>query len=323
MNSDLSRLKTCFIEDPNGEITQLELWSAYNEAFNSLPGEAQLMVAKDFITNVTNVFPKAVARVVPHEHDRSRSKYTMKGISPRAIPLDFRGRPYVKCMWQIPVTPSTESTPPVNGADPLHKDCDLWFSSGNAEEMWNHIVESHIEVPRDSDNPRKFNDSSLHGTDRRFACLWAGCSRYPPPGIDDAHKICVHVKVHLPDHGPGAALRTKYTRDPNAPVSSPKLDLYYMNTPIDETGHPIGLPLAVMLVLRNLARQMLKIDERSTEQNTKEREPLVERHFVLHQERIFEVMSYNYSLRHYTPEFIHYVSKGMEKAHKMPRLSLD
>jgi chromatin structure-remodeling complex subunit RSC9 len=321
--SDFNRLRSCFIEDLDGEITQLELWSAYNEAFNSLPGEAQLMVAKDFITNVTNVFPKAVARVVPHEHDRSRSKYTMKGISPRAVPLDFRGRPYIKCMWRIPVTPSTESTPPLNGVDSLHKDCDLWFSPSNAEEMWNHIVEAHLEVPRDTDNPRKFNDSSLRGTDRRFACLWAGCSRIPPPGIEDAHKVCVHVKIHLPDSGPGAAARAKYTRDANAVPSEPKLDMCYMNTPMDESGHPIGLPLAGMLVLRNLARQMLKTDGQNQGNNGLVRDSLVEKHFALHQERIFEVMTYNYSLRHYTPEFIQYVSKGMEKAQKKPRLSTD
>jgi chromatin structure-remodeling complex subunit RSC9 len=245
----------------------------------------------------------------------------MKGISPRAVPLDLRGRSYVKCMWRIPVTPSTEGTPPVNGADSLHKDCDLWFSPSNAEEVWNHIVETHIEVPRDPENPRKFNDSSLRGTERRFACLWAGCSRFPLPGIEDAHKICMHVKMHLPDHGPGAALRAKYTRDPNTPVTAPKLDLYFMNTPMDEVGNPTGLPLAGMLVLRNLARQMLKIDEASDQQNGKGRESLVERHFALHQDRIFEVMTYNYTLRHYTPEFIRYVSKGMERAHKMPRLS--
>src|ERR1700761_7256206 len=142
MNSDLSRLKTCFIEDPNGEITQLELWSAYNEAFNSLPGEAQLMVAKDFITNVTTVFPSAVARVVPHEHDRSRSKYTMKGISPRAVPIDVRGRALLRCQWRTAVRPSTENPAPA-GSDSLHNDCDLWFSPQNPEELWTHIIDQH------------------------------------------------------------------------------------------------------------------------------------------------------------------------------------
>src|ERR1700761_1713404 len=218
MNSDLSRLKTCFIEDPNGEITQLELWSAYNEAFNSLPGEAQLMVAKDFITNVTNVFPKAVARVVPHEHDRSKSKYTMRGISPRAVPIDLRGRALVRCQWRLPVRQSTEGVPAANGSDALHKDCDLWFLPNNPEELWNHIVEQHLEVPRDPDNPRRFRDGLVTGTGRKFACQWAGCSRFPAPGIENAHKIAMHVKTHLPDSGPGAANRAKYTIDRKRPA---------------------------------------------------------------------------------------------------------
>jgi chromatin structure-remodeling complex subunit RSC9 len=312
----ISRLRTCFIEDTEGEITQLALWSAYNEAFNSLPGDQQLMVAKDFITNVTSVFPKALARVVPHEHDGTRVKYTMKGISPRAVPIDFRGRPYVKCMWNIPVKPSTETTPPLNGPEALHKDCDVWFSPSNAEEMWNHIVEVHLEVPRDSENSKKFNDSSLKGSGRKFACLWTGCSRFPDPGIEDAHKICMHVKNHLPDSGPGAVARAKYTKDPNEPISAPKLDTYYLNTAIDEQGHPIGLPLSGMLVLRNLARQMLKLDEVAKAAEGKAEGSLIERHFALHRERIFEIMTYNYSLRNYAPEFVKYVSKGMEKAYE-------
>lgn len=310
------RLRTCFVEDPRGEITQLALWSAYNEAFSNAPSENQLMVAKDFITNVTSVFPSALARVVPHEHDRSRSKYTMKGISPRAVPIDVRGRPYVRCQWRIPVTPSTEGTPPVAPSEPLHKDCDMWFSSTNAEEIWTHIVEQHLEVPRDPDNPRKFRDGLIRGTGRKFACLWTGCTRFPSPGIEDAHKVSMHTKVHLLDQAPNGA-RPKHTRDFKRPLSPPKLDLYYLNTPVDEQGHPIGLPVAGILVLRNLARQMLKLDAA----DPRGRQNLIERHFALHQEKIFEVLTYNYSLRSYTPEFVQYVSKGLDLAHKLPKLN--
>jgi chromatin structure-remodeling complex subunit RSC9 len=273
------------------------------------------MVAKDFITNVTTVFPSALARVVPHESDRTRSKYTMKGISPRGTPIDLRGRALVRCQWRTPVRQSTESD--VIPTGPLHKDCDLWFSPTNTEEMWTHMVESHLEIPRDPDNPRRFNDRLVRNAGRKFSCLWTGCSRFPAPGIDEPYKICMHVKAHLPEIGPRASLRAKYTRDPKRALSPPKLDMHYMNTPVDEKGHPIGIPLSALLVLRNLARQMLKIDVK----DMRGRQSLIERHFALHMERICHVMTYNYSLRHYTPEFIQYVSKGIGMAHKLPRLT--
>jgi hypothetical protein len=100
------------------------------------------------------------------------------------------------------------------------------------------------------------------------------------------------------------------------PLSPPRLDSYHLNTPTDEQGHPVGLPLAGILVLRNLARQMLKIDDN----NPRRKASLIEKHFSLYQERIFHVMTYNYSLRQYTPEFIHYVSKGLDQARKWPLL---
>jgi len=56
-------LQTCFEADPEGEITQLALWSAYNDAFSQAPLRKPLMPAKDFITNVSQTFANAQAQV--------------------------------------------------------------------------------------------------------------------------------------------------------------------------------------------------------------------------------------------------------------------
>ena len=56
-------LRTCFEADPEGEITQLALWSAYNDAFSQAPLRKPLMPAKDFITNVSHTFANAQAQV--------------------------------------------------------------------------------------------------------------------------------------------------------------------------------------------------------------------------------------------------------------------
>jgi chromatin structure-remodeling complex subunit RSC9 len=276
------------------------------------------MVAKDFITNVTAVFPSASARVVPNENDRTKSKYTMKGISPRAVPIDLRNRALVPCQWRTPVTQSTEGpSPAANCDEPPYKECDIWFSPTGAEEMWTHIIEHHLEVPRDRDNPRKFSDGKLDGSGRKFACLWADCTRHPPPGSSDAFAVCMHMKTHVPDANPMATTRAKRAWEQMKSAKPRKLEHSYLNTPVDSDGNPTGLPLISMLVLRNLARQMLKLEA----SDMRGKQNLIERHFALHQERICHVMTFNYSLRAYTPELVQFVSKGMNMAHKLPRMA--
>jgi hypothetical protein len=148
----------------------------------------------------------------------------------------------------------------------------------------------------------------------------------PPPGTPDAYAVCRHVKAHVPDHGPGAGARAKYARDRARSASPPRREQqqqhqqqrYYHNTPVDEQGRPTGLSRKSVLVLRNLARQMVKID-RATVEEGRDGE-LVLRHFLAHQERLFYVRSNNYSLREYMPELVEKVSYGIHFAAKMPKL---
>jgi hypothetical protein len=97
--------------------------------------------------------------------------------------------------------------------------------------------------------------------------------------------------------------------------SSSKLERFYLNTQLDEKGQATGLPLAGMLVLRNMARQMLKLDEHHANHGPRHQHgrsmTLMERHFGQHQEKMFHVMTYNYSLRAFAPEFLYYVGKGL------------
>jgi chromatin structure-remodeling complex subunit RSC9 len=297
------------------------------------------MVAKDFITNVTNVFPTALARVVHNEQDPTQMRYTMKGISARATPIDFRGRAYTPCLWKIPVRQTTE---PADDGDEnilqpvenLSDQCDFWFSSNNAHEMWVHVVEEHLEVPRDNTDSTKFNDGAIKGSGRAFACLWSGCNRYPAPGIEDVHRVSMHVRVHLPDHGPGAQARARFSRDRDRSPSPPRHEQYHMNTAIDDRGNPVGLPLWGVLVLRNLARQMLKIDEGGLEEAPAEGEEesprpkrgecpgLVLRYFGAQQQKIFYTASNNHSLRQCMPELLDFVSRGMHLGYGKPKLAV-
>jgi chromatin structure-remodeling complex subunit RSC9 len=316
-------LRTCFEEDSSGEITQIALWSAYNAAFQDVmtTGQQQyksLMPAKDFITNVSATFPGAAAHVV---QGPTTSRYTIKGIRPRAVPVDpSTKKPYMRCQWQH--SPSL-----LNGhADLKHstarRDCGEFAPGPKA--MWEHVVSVHLKVPRDDsgkwvleqkpDINMSNGDAVSSTAPKKYFCQWGGCKHFHPSGSESAYEVGQHVKTHLPDTSPLHSLHAKHNRTPsniiytpssaatvrspsnpkpkfNGPVGfgalgmgnshsdldapngfdagtnpqtpgshPPPPHLKYHNTAVDERNDAFGLPLGAVLVLRNLARQMPKLD---------------------------------------------------------------
>jgi chromatin structure-remodeling complex subunit RSC9 len=288
-------LKTCFEEDPAGEITQIQLWSAYNAAFQEAMAAnpsafKALMPAKDFITNVSTTFGGASAQVLTVG---GQPKYTIRGIRPRSVPVDpSTKKQYMRCCW---IAPSL-----VNGQSGLKQlnngECGE-FASG-ARAMWEHIVGAHLKVPRDQETGQwllepkpdidmENGDAIATSKPQTYNCHWANCTHFPTD-TDSAFLAGQHVKTHLPDTsikqaiharhnraaedsrpstssvqpsaaGNGSALGSanRYTPTPNAQNLTP--NFRYFNTATDEANDAAGLPLSSVLVLRNLARQLNKI----------------------------------------------------------------
>ena len=361
---------TCFEADPDGEITQLTLWQAYNECFNSADMKQNLMQAKDFIQNVSVTFPTAQAQVVANEADPKRPKYTIRGIRPRAVPVDSRGRPYMRCLWQTPVVRSVEETSSgmQNGAAklPNYAECDL--SVAKPEEMWEHIITSHLGLSKDpatgkytagnsgATQPRSphAKDPALDAMDvdgaaaagaaaatapadpaQSWTCHWSGCAHFGAP-VADAAAVARHIMTHLPDTSIGAALRRPHNRTAESredlqalkyrPLS---LERRFWNTLVDERKEAAGLPLAAVLVLRNLARRMALVDEADRgavrfangggegeegEEGANGRrldEGWVERCFAPVRDRIFFAMAHNLSLKEYLATLLAIVDASM------------
>ncbi|KAK8157734.1 RSC complex subunit Rsc9 [Phyllosticta citrichinensis] len=308
-------LKTCFEEDPSGEITQIALWTAYNAAFNgpiqkaqaqhqasslpSTPGSnappanqgkppKPLMAAKDFITNVSTTFPTASAQVV---NSGGTSKYTIKGIRPRTIPVDLRNRPFIKCMW---LSDSAFSNGPKARGE---EECGEFVKE--AKQMWDHVLSTHLGCSKDANGKWHVEDSPTNGVkeesatpDKKYDCLWGGCRRFSRNGEGAAVlDVARHVITHLPDGSEKAPQRNQHNRSvaasaaparttdqhpqqalygPYGPPNGrhvgyngtrmdPLSEMKWLNTAFDGLTVAQGLSGGSVMVLRNLARRLVVV----------------------------------------------------------------
>jgi chromatin structure-remodeling complex subunit RSC9 len=312
-------LRTCFEEDPTGEITQIQLWTAYNAAFQDImasrPEHKVLMPAKDFITNVSSTFGGASAQVIT---SNGQPKYTIRGIRPRSVPSDpTTKKPYMRCCWHPPSL--------LNGySDTKHSTAKIEcgeFTTGT-KSMWEHILSAHLKIPRDEtgkwlleqkpDIDMDTGDAVAPSAPTKYFCHWGGCTHFNPGGTESAYEVGQHIKTHLPDTSSMSSLHAKHNRtlsnstllstsaqirhesfqpqfgqpvglgslgmvgryanqsymQPDSRTSQkeslsppqPSPNFRYYNTATDESQDAAGLPLASVLVLRNLARQLGKLN---------------------------------------------------------------
>ncbi|KAF2020868.1 hypothetical protein BU24DRAFT_416536 [Aaosphaeria arxii CBS 175.79] len=317
-------LRTCFEEDSAGEITQIQLWSAYNAAFQDVMSKNQqhqqpqphkaLMPAKDFITNVSTTFSSASAQVL---QVNGQPKYTIRGIRPRSVPVDpLTKKGYMRCAWHPPNL--------LNGySDTKHSNPSIECGefTPSAKAMWEHIVSAHLNIPRDENNKwllERKEDVNMENGDVaaaskpiKYFCHWGGCTHFNPKGTESAYEAGQHVKTHLPDTGILQSTHAKHNRTSSnatiitssaqihhtnfqpqfsqpvglgslgmggrysnqnggygsrdaVPPTEPSPVLRYYNTQTDEQQDAAGLPLASVLVLRNLARQLGKLNPPSS-----------------------------------------------------------
>jgi chromatin structure-remodeling complex subunit RSC9 len=243
-------LKTCFEEDLTGEITQIQLWSAYNTAFseavNNNPSSFRaLMPAKDFITNVSSTFTGASAQVLTVG---GQPKYTIRGIRPRSVPVDpSTKKQYMRCCWHPPsllngFTDTKHSTTKIECGE---------FASG-ARAMWEHIVSAHLEVSRDQETGQWLlepkPDIDMENGDavsvtkpRTYSCHWGGCTHFQGKATESAFVVGQHIKTHLPDTSIKQAIHAKHNRtlSESRPLTSSAQVRHENFQP--QFGQPVGL----------------------------------------------------------------------------------
>lgn len=243
-------LRTCFEEDVAGEITQIQLWSAYNAAFSEAVNSDSvtykaLMPAKDFITNVSTTFSGASAQVLTVG---GQPKYTIRGIRPRSVPVDpTTKRQYMRCCWHPPsllngYADTKHSTPQIECGE---------YASG-ARAMWEHIVSIHLKIPRDQETGQwllepkpdidmENGDAVSANNPTKYQCHWGGCTHFQPNGTESAFQAGQHIKTHLPDTSIKQAIHSKHNRTPSEsrPLTSSAQVRHENFQP--QFGQPVGL----------------------------------------------------------------------------------
>lgn len=226
-------LRCCFVEDAECEITQIALWQAYQSRFADprVPGGGVLPAA-EFIKNVSNTFTNAQAQVI--NGPGTNTKFIIKGIRPLETAYTFEGFPYLYCRWEDHSKPS--------------KMCQRAFTSPN--DLRVHVFADHMNLEA-GETPGSFKTESTEGAVP--SCQWDHCTRFktPGPGVSTG-RVVGHVSSHLPEDRPADARPPSTKRK----VLQERIvrKWYYMDTPINEKGEPIGVAYKAALVLRNIAR---------------------------------------------------------------------
>ena len=305
-------LRACFEEDPGRDVTQLALWQAYQGRFTPYAQQpkAALLPAADFIKNVSATFNNANAQVI--NDTTGTQRFIIKGIRPRGVPIDQSGRLLARCLWNPPGS---------------YRPCGIYRMS--AEDMFEHVVESHVGVMRDSAGQWDLEDARSNAVNQqhRFNCHWARCQHYHDTnGTTELVALGVHLKTHLPAGGDRAAPhRASSSKHPLASGSSDDLDpsggpavvkrMRYHDTTLEASHDLAGLPLTSALVLRNLARTIpLALaapeggDTAAAAAQTRE---WTERLFMPLRQRFLLVLAHNRSLGAQMYDLLQLIEKGL------------
>lgn len=281
-------LRCLFEEDAESSITQIAIWTAYQSSFNSrLTQMGKSMISPaDFIRNVTHVWATAGAQIIRGPKGENQ-KFIIKGIRarPRPVDPDNEGNEYFRCLWTLP--------------GPKYQKCNLFFA--NAEKMFYHILSSHLN--------EKADDEGRYATkEGDYRCFWAGCQKFASPTNIHLSLLMKHVKTHLiavqqnfeapkpanatasegegalaDDSGasPGANVPKRSRRPTVIPAQTFSFTNEETLTTRDERNpnlvQPAGIPLSAVLVLRNIARNVVKTEAQDELLKEQEKEGLDEK----------------------------------------------
>ncbi|RYP42168.1 hypothetical protein DL768_010390 [Monosporascus sp. mg162] len=292
-------LQSLFEEDAESHITQIAIWQAYQSSFGALTGAGRSMLsAADFIRNVSHVFSSARAQIIRGPGEVQR--FIIEGIRARTAPMDYETKEeYARCQW-------------TTSKAPFPKACNGFFLGG--EKMWHHVLTSHLGVTIGE-------NGKIEEREILTSCDWAGCPKYPTPAKMKLSELTRHIKTHFPasqKRPPGDGLEPAAKRQKRSYVIPAKtMSLAWEQTLVtrDERNPKIeqaaGIPLSAVLVLRNIARNVVK---------TESEEKLLKKHemggegggwneklFRPVMARLFEVMTENKAMAGYIASLLQLV----------------
>ncbi|KAF4461657.1 hypothetical protein FALBO_11539 [Fusarium albosuccineum] len=234
----------CFFEEDNNSfVTQLAAWQAYQNAFvGPLKTIGQpLITPADFIRNSTSVYKDSNAQVLREPGD-PQQKFIIHGIRARPRPLSLDGKEYGRCLWAS------------NPSNKLEK-CGHFYLQ--PEKMWNHILTTHMDETRNA-------EGQFDNAEKEFTCTWGECSRFGSPTKMHLQDFARHINTHISSVLPGEA-KSRQERSWIIPAKTMAVTYEETMTVRDERNpnlppHAAGIPLSAALVLRNMARNVVKTE---------------------------------------------------------------
>lgn len=264
----------CFQDDPVSEMTQIHLWQSYQGTFLPYASTHPHLIAGDFIKNVSNTFSGASAQVAENH------KYVIKGIKPRSMPVDYKGRELIRCRWHSPNPDVVREY----GSIFAHSDgdeCGGWF--GNSDSLHQHVLATHLRIPRKTrgsntpmdhadPNPPRPSSSPSDGLAFDYAhvaeipdavchCEWSNCvnTKKAPTPVNFA-LLARHIHTHLPDTTDKAGWKKRHHNQQDL-ADKPEIAASHVwqRTIVDEANDAAGIPLGCALVLRNIAKAIPRL----------------------------------------------------------------
>lgn len=287
-------VKSFFEEDGSSFVTQLAAWQAYQTAF-AVPLkniQQQMITPADFIRNSTAVYKGSNAQVLREPSD-GQQKFIIHGIRARPNPLSLDGREYGRCLW-------------ANNPARRNEKCGHFFLK--PEQMWLHILTSHLEANANE-------DQQFENTEKYFTCTWGECNKYARPTKMHLRDFARHVTTHIAAviQGPPASA-DGVTAAPSkkwiVPAKTMPVTFEETMTVRDERNpqappQAAGIPLSAVLVLRNIARNIVKTEAEEelvkAQRVSEEKGGWNERLFRASMPRLFELLAENRPMVSYIP----------------------
>ncbi|KAF5660185.1 Los1p-like protein [Fusarium denticulatum] len=254
----------CFFEEDNNSfVTQLAAWQAYQNAFVA-PLKVinqPLITPADFIRNSTSVYKDSNAQVLREPGD-PQQKFIIHGIRARPKPLGLDGKEYGRCLWAS------------NPNNKLEK-CGQFYIQ--PEKLWEHILVDHLGEKRNE-------GGQFDNVEKEYICTWDQCSRYPKSTKMHLQDFARHINTHISSALPNDALNRKPERSWIIPAKTMAVTYEETATARDERNPNLppqaaGIPLSAALVLRNIARNVVKTE--------------AEEEMVKNQEKVGEIGGWN------------------------------
>lgn len=287
----------CFFEEvPGDQVTQISIWQGYNTALlEDLKRAGRPMIqAADFIKSITHVYTRAQAKIKDEvgENGGQVKKFIIDGIRPRIRPMSPEGAEYFPCLWALKN----------RTAENDQVKCLSWFPT--AKHMWRHILTHHLEEPLDSETD-VFKDKV-----DKYICYWAACGKFNKPTEMKLFTFSSHIKLHAMQAfaksrsdsapTPGGSASTKLSRANTIPAKTITIKseetVAVPADPRNPNGpHTAGgIPLSAVLVLRNIARNVVKTEAQEELLGEGEQEGgWNERLFRSQRARLYEIMAEN------------------------------